>query len=501
MICISVTPESRRLAKVDLLNAARQGDLVELCLDRLIKPPDVAELLEGLETPVLISCRSEEQGGRWAGGEGERLALLREAALAGPDYLEVEIDRAGSISLVEGTKLVVAFTSLSEPLFDVEECFARAAEVHADVIKFTWPTPTLDEAWPLISAVAKERDIPVVGMGLGHAALTFSLLVRKYGSPWIYAALEKGMEVHDGQASLRELDEVYGWRQIDRKTRFIGAIGFGASKLKAIKAFNRGFTARGVNARCLPLEVGRFEGLTDMLDKLKIEAVFTTQHLGEHLLPLADIDDEAAHSGKNADLLYRQPEGWAVRNTLWKSGVRCLERLLPRRSSGRRLEGKDVIVFGSGRLAQTLVYGIQHRKGRPLVTAVNEGKADDVISCESCGASLVSETFGSLQLAQLYNVQFLPFDAIYEADADVAVFADSSIELGYGPQRVNPAFLRPSMIVMDVTRAGEDSDLLIEARQHGCRVVEPYDVLCEQLKAQFKTITGEDLPSEALRDL
>src|SRR6185503_10937221 len=35
MICISVTPESRQLAKVDIYNAANQCDLVELCLDRL----------------------------------------------------------------------------------------------------------------------------------------------------------------------------------------------------------------------------------------------------------------------------------------------------------------------------------------------------------------------------------------------------------------------------------------------------------------------------------
>ena len=35
MICISVTPESRQLAKVDIYNAANQCDIVEVCLDRL----------------------------------------------------------------------------------------------------------------------------------------------------------------------------------------------------------------------------------------------------------------------------------------------------------------------------------------------------------------------------------------------------------------------------------------------------------------------------------
>nr|WP_261344525.1 type I 3-dehydroquinate dehydratase [Gimesia benthica] len=63
MICISVTPESRNFAKVDILNAAAQCDLVELCLDRLIKTPDIGDLISGFEVPILVSCRHPEEGG------------------------------------------------------------------------------------------------------------------------------------------------------------------------------------------------------------------------------------------------------------------------------------------------------------------------------------------------------------------------------------------------------------------------------------------------------
>ena len=75
MICISVTPESRQLAKVDIFNAANQCDLVELCLDRLIKEPDVKELLEGAKKPILVSCRRRSEGGQFDGTEDERLML------------------------------------------------------------------------------------------------------------------------------------------------------------------------------------------------------------------------------------------------------------------------------------------------------------------------------------------------------------------------------------------------------------------------------------------
>src|SRR5262249_62213638 len=73
MLCIAVAPESRRLGKVDLFNAAPQCDLIEFRLDRLGKEPDLKEMMEGISKPILISCRREEDGGAWGGTEEERV--------------------------------------------------------------------------------------------------------------------------------------------------------------------------------------------------------------------------------------------------------------------------------------------------------------------------------------------------------------------------------------------------------------------------------------------
>ena len=96
MICISVTPESRRLAKADILNASRQGDLIELCLDKLIKQPDIGEMIAGFDKPILISCRRQQDGGQWDGSEEDRLQLLRSAIVASPAYIELELGIAST---------------------------------------------------------------------------------------------------------------------------------------------------------------------------------------------------------------------------------------------------------------------------------------------------------------------------------------------------------------------------------------------------------------------
>ena len=182
MICISVTPESRRLAKADLLNASRQGDLIELCLDHLVKSPDIADLLDAVDKPILITCRRSQDGGKWTGDEEDRLQLLRQAIVAEPEWIELDLDIAGKVPRYGKTRRVVAYTSLYSPLgatrTEIDEVFEKAQAADADVVKFTWPTPTLEAAWPLLSTVSQKRDLPVVGMGLGPCGLTFSLLGR-----------------------------------------------------------------------------------------------------------------------------------------------------------------------------------------------------------------------------------------------------------------------------------------------------------------------------------
>jgi hypothetical protein len=63
MICVSIANESRRLAVADMLTAARQGDLLEVRLDRFDKAPDLKDLLAARRKPVILTCRRVRDGG------------------------------------------------------------------------------------------------------------------------------------------------------------------------------------------------------------------------------------------------------------------------------------------------------------------------------------------------------------------------------------------------------------------------------------------------------
>src|SRR4051794_5594892 len=141
MLCISVAPVSRKLAKADLLNAAGQCDLIELCLDHLIKEPDVGDMLQGISKPILVTCRRSADGGKFEGTEEERMTLLRQAIVAGPHAVELDLETAAKIPRFGKTKRVISVTTLDGPPDDLDAVFQEMAAVHADVAKFAWPAP------------------------------------------------------------------------------------------------------------------------------------------------------------------------------------------------------------------------------------------------------------------------------------------------------------------------------------------------------------------------
>jgi len=494
MICVSITPEHRTLARVDLLNAAREADLVELCADRLSTSADLSRLLGDVGKPVIVSCRRAQDGGAWSGSEEERCGVLRKATFSGAAYVEIEPDVAHEVPRAGSAKRIISFTSLEKPLSDVPARIDQAVGLDADVVKFAWPTPTLDAAWPLLAAVSRKCALPVVGLGLGAAGRTCSLLSLKYGSPWVYAALEKGMETHDGQATVSELDQLYAWRDITASTRFVGIAGFGESRLTTARLFNAGFRELDLNTRCVPLEIGELSKLRRMLEFLQINALLTSRHLGEHLLPLAQHAEDAARVGTNCDLLLKKSNGWNAFNLIWRGVIRILEKTLRRQSSdGVALNRREILVLGSGRLARTMQHGIRQIKGTAALACSQDGN-EEVRFCQECGAE--SDPASHVrELAEQMQARYVPFGKLSGQCPDVVIVADPALELGYGEHELNPAWLRSSMTIVDVTRFPEESDLLREARERGCTVVRSSYIFAQLLAEHFKAVTGEDLPT------
>jgi 3-dehydroquinate dehydratase/shikimate dehydrogenase len=338
----------------------------------------------------------------------------------------------------------------------------------------------LDAAWPLLAAVAKKRDLPVVGMGLGREGVMFSLLGQKYGAPWVYAALEKGLEAFAGQPTVTEMEEVFHYREINPQTRFVAVAGFGPAESTTVRAFNTAFAAQGLNVRCLPLEIGISGKAQQMLDNLNINLVVCNPALAERSLNLAEKMEESARKAQYADLLVKQADGWQAFNTGWKSVLRVLEAGLGARAAeDRPLDRRNVLIIGTGGLAKSVAYGVQRRQGLLSVTGADDAEAR--------------------QFAQLNNARYIPVANLYDTLCDVVVLADvqrfdsmTGLSSGTG-LKLNPAFLRTNMHVIDLTQLVGESPLTREARLRGAKVISGEAVFADMVSQTYKAISGKDL--------
>jgi|HubBroStandDraft_6_1064221.scaffolds.fasta_scaffold21972_2 3-dehydroquinate dehydratase/shikimate dehydrogenase len=477
MLCISVAPVSRKLAKADLLNAAGQCDLIELCLDHLLKEPDVGDMLQGIPKPILVACRRPQDGGKFEGTDEERMTLLRQAIVAGPQYVELDFETAPKVPRFGKTKRLISVMSLDGPPDDVDAIYEQASKLNADVIKFAWPASTFEAVWPLLKIISQKRPVPAVGLAVGRAAITLALIGRALEVPWSYAALEKGLESVPGQPTVGDLKEIYCWDDIGPKTRYVGLAG-PVDRRTAVTArvLNAAFCKIDDRRRCLPLPIQTFERLGERLERLKINAVLVTPELGLAAAEHAQKREGSAEPSGYADLLLHQPDGWTAYHTLWRHAAKGLEDRLGRKDEhDRPLDRRSVLVIGCGGLAQAFVHGVLRNKGIVSVTAANEK--------------------GAQQLAQKFSLRHVPFHNLYDTLADVVVVAEPSIKMGNGKSDINPGYFRTTMTVMDLSAMPDDTSIVEEARARGCKVVEPMEVFRSMLAAQFESLTGKQFPS------
>ncbi|MBL8815516.1 MAG: type I 3-dehydroquinate dehydratase [Planctomyces sp.] len=474
MICISVTPTSRTLAPADLLNASRQGDLIELCLDHFLKEPNIGELIKAVDKPILISCRRPQDGGQWNGTESERLQLLRSAIVSGPAYVELDLDIAPGIPRFGSTKRVISFTSLNRPLGKIDEIFEKCQAANADIVKVTWPTDNLDAAWPLLAAVTQPRALPVVGFGVGRSGTTFSLLGRRYGSPWIYAALERGMEAFEQQPTVWQLKEEYHFEDINSKTRFLGIVGYGTAENTAARVLNAAFQELDKPIRCLPLIPGDVSRLPKMLSTMKINGLIIDPAYMTSMSTFAGPGDETAQKTGCMDVLTERKDGWKGVSTLMQAIDVAGQQVTNTPEWASR---GSVLVIGHTAFAKAaaLYFG---SKGAAVSLAS---------SSDNSAAGAARET----------GVRLVTWNAAHDVRADTLIIAERGLACGTGKGELNPMIIRERMNVVDLTSYPQESAFVEEALARGARLISPSAIFASQLQMQFKLLAGRELPGTA----
>ena len=110
-------------------------ELAELRLDCLRREPDLKRILAARPTPFVFTVRRGADGGLWRGPEEKRQRLMREAIVAGVDFIDIEMDIAREIRRFGKTKRIISYHNLKGTPPDLLEIAQQAEEMDADIVK------------------------------------------------------------------------------------------------------------------------------------------------------------------------------------------------------------------------------------------------------------------------------------------------------------------------------------------------------------------------------
>lgn len=265
---------------------------------------------------------------------------------------------------------------------------------------------------------------------------------------------------------------------IDGKTKLYGIVGRPVSHSLSPAMHNSAFQALGENSVYLPFPVEDVAAALTGLKGLGIGGVSVTIPHKQAVMPHLDqIDPVARRIGAiNTIICVRQEDRVELHglNTDWLGANRALEERLP-------LSDASVVLLGAGGSARAIGYGLLEA-GSTLTLCSR------------------TETRGR-QLADELGCPWVSLTAVEQLSADILVHATS---VGMAPEAhaslVPKSSLGRYRLVMDIVYAPLQTQLLKDADEAGCLVVNGLEMLLYQGVAQFELWTGRKAPVEVMRE-
>lgn len=488
-ICVAIG-RGRHSAMLEEWKAAAEAgaELVELRLDCLRREPDLKRLLVERFTPAVVTMRRAADGGLYRGDDEKRLRILREAIVAGIDYVDLEADIAPSVPRFGKTKRIVSVHNF-KTIPEADELAAIAKDLaakNADVVKIAGMAHSVAAAARMLE-LTRDAAQPTVAIAMGPLGFFTRILGAKFGSPFTYANFNPERTFAPGMPSQKDLARDYCYDRINAETEVYAVVGDPIAHTLSPAIHNPSFRHAGLNKVMVPIQVpaDRLKEDLEVLEFLNLRGVSVTIPHKEAARALLSSQDKAVELTGACNTLVRDENNkWIGHNTDYRAAVDSLERAL-----GGVLEGnvsplmdKQVIVIGAGGAARAVAFGVARRGA--IVTIVNR-----------------SEERG-LHLAEEVGCRTTSWDQRGTTHCDIMI---NCTPIGMHPEvddsPAPPGTFKPKMVAFDCVYHPEQTLFLKQAREHECTVVTGVDMFVRQAAVQFEYYTGKPAPSELMRQI
>jgi len=213
MICIPIMARNTSDALRKMASASAFGDLMEVRLD-VMESFDLSEIIGAASKPVIITYRSQKEGGMGRVSHGELLGYLKEAVRLGADYVDVEYaippeHRQLLFAERGNSKLILSkhFRNGTPSKEKLEDLFRRMAATGADVVKIVTHASALADNLTVLGLIplAEKMGIGMIAFCMGPLGRISRVACPLLGGDFTFASLKKGQESASGQVPVKEM--------------------------------------------------------------------------------------------------------------------------------------------------------------------------------------------------------------------------------------------------------------------------------------------------------
>jgi 3-dehydroquinate dehydratase-1/3-dehydroquinate dehydratase/shikimate dehydrogenase len=468
-ICISIVEKTLEGALAASKRAAEKSpDLIEVRFDHITPLPDDLTGFKDIAVPKIATVRPVSQGGKFAGSDREKSALLRRAIKAGFKVIDLESDSpllTHSVRDFRGADIVCSHHDLHltpETARIVEILVSNASR--GNVTKAAFKVNSVHDILSIVEAAmvfsSTEENFIILGMGeLGEMT---RVQARRMKCAFTYASLEPGKEAAPGQIDFDTL------RRLGDEPVITGITGYPLDHSLSPQMHNAAFMHLGIPGRylSLPAKDEELEDLMELATELNLKGFNVTIPHKENIIPLLDELDEVASRTKavntvvnrNGEFIGMNTDVFGVTKTFEKAGV--------------QVKGRRVLVIGAGGAARACVSYLSSNGAR--ISLVNRTRLRiDVLASD----------FPGVQVVDKGEAEKMPFDVIINCTPlGMSGFPD---ELPISPQ-----VFRAGQFVFDTVYNPSITKFMAEAQSRGAAVQSGMEMLVHQAVKAFEAWIG-----------
>ena len=487
-ICLCLCAKTIKRNLEILQKYRKYADIAELRVDCLDQDERylIRRFPEQAGLPVILTIRRAIDGGKFFGGEGSRVSLLaRGLAYADQDrrlnfaYVDIEEDldvpNLEEAARTFGTRIIRSWHSLEGCVDQIQEKIQRMKCMGDDIVKIAVTAKSTSDVLCLLRAARKFRDREKIFLCMGEYGTYSRILTGQFESYLTYtSALDEKDSVKgaEGQIDVKDLVDVFHYRDINKKTKIFGAVGIPPLSSDNIRFFNSAFLSDEINAVYVPFPATSIPDFMELAAELSVSGLSINDPYREEVIPFLKEPSAGVTSSGACDTIFKTKAGWTGINAAVMS---FSDSLLAFYSKKKFFRNKATLVCG-GSMTKEIAAELARLGFKVLLLDQNVQRAREL-------AGLYKFVWGGLDSRGVERITNY---------RDIIIIA---VQPGIDTEALGLYDFCGQEAVMSISAKSCDDILLKRAAKAGCRIIDGSDMLAKQVKYQYSQFTGKELPA------